>query len=89
MSKSLRVPDQVVENARAHEILRVWAVEDEPQYLAIDQKIWSDPAGWGLLLVDIARQVARAIAQTSDQSEATVLARIREGFDAEWDSLTT
>jgi hypothetical protein len=86
MSKSLRMPDQVAGNSGAQEILRVWAVEDESQYFAIDPKIWSDPAAWGLLLVDIARHVARAIAQTSDQSEETVLARIRQGLGAEWDA---
>jgi hypothetical protein len=73
---------------QAREILRVWTIEDKEQHFAIDGGVWSDPAAWGLLLVDISRQVARAISQSTDQSEETVLARIKAGFDAEWESRT-
>jgi hypothetical protein len=36
------------------------------------------------LLVDLARHVAQAYAQGEGADPAQVLARIREGFDAEW-----
>jgi hypothetical protein len=50
------------------------------------QPVWDDPLAWGLLLVDLARHAARAYGQLEVCSEA--LARIRQGFDAEWDNPT-
>ncbi len=38
----------------------------------------------GVCLVDFARHVARAYAQTRGVDPERVLQRIREGFDAEW-----
>ena len=52
------------------------------------QPVWDDPAAWGLLLVDLARHAARAYGQLEVCSEAEALARIRQGFDAEWDNPT-
>jgi hypothetical protein len=48
---------------------------------------WSDPAAWGLLLVDIARHASLAY-EREGRDRAETLARIREGFDAEWSSPT-
>jgi len=66
----------------------VWAVNNNAQHFVIKPDVWSDPAAWGLLLVDIARHVARGLA-TSSQSEAEVLARIKSGFDVEWEQPTS
>ena len=88
MRTDLTPPEQVLENGSAQEILRVWAVDGDAQHFAIAPDVWSDPATWGLMLVDIARHVARGLARASDQSEADVLARIKAGFDVEWEDPT-
>ncbi len=78
----------------SQEILRVWSGTNLPVEVVIET-FWADPGNWGIALVDIARHlakayVARGIKTTREEvlSEADVLARIRELFDAEWSSPT-
>lgn len=71
----------------AFEILRVWGGQGLPQQCAI-KIAWEDPAAWGLLLVDIARHAAKAYDHAGHVDEGEALARIREAFNAEWDSPT-
>jgi hypothetical protein len=49
---------------------------------------WEDPAAWGIMLVDLARHVARAYEQLKGLAREETLSRIHEGFDAEWTSPT-
>ena len=76
----------LAEQVDTFEVLRVWAGEAQSQQCVL-QTTWSDPMAWGLLLVDIARHVARAYAG-SGFSEEEALKRIKSGFDAEWNSPT-
>jgi len=78
------------EGEEAIEILRVW-LDDGPQSachrFALLPRISKDVAAWGLILVDIARQVANAYVTSEPNNEniyLEVLSRIKEGFDAEW-----
>lgn len=70
------------ENPEAVEVLRVWALPGHAQKLAL-RTTWKDAGAWGLLLVDIARHAAQAYEREGEDA-ATVLARIREFFEAEW-----
>jgi hypothetical protein len=83
----LPVPPAVAKASSSAEILRVW-VADGQQHVSLASGIWSDPAAWGLLLVDLARHISRAYEQSEGRSADEVLARLREGFDAEWSSPT-
>ena len=79
-------PPPLASNREAVEILRVWAAPNDAQQVTLRTN-WSDPAAWGLLLVDIARHASLAYGREGrDPTEA--LARIREGFDVEWSSPT-
>ncbi|MDG3002333.1 DUF5076 domain-containing protein [Paludisphaera mucosa] len=80
-------PADVALDPRAVEIARVW-ITSEGQRASLAATLWDDPAAWGLMLVDLARQVAKAFAAEQGGEAAEVLARIREGFDAEWDHPT-
>ena len=80
------------EGYEAREILRVWldcsTNGDAYNKLVLLPKISKNPAAWGLILVDIARQVANAYASEEPQNEkiySQVLNRIKELFDAEWE----
>jgi hypothetical protein len=83
----LPVPGAAQEDDNARELVRVWAAAGA-QHFAIATGLWKDPADWGITLVDLARHIARAYAQTKGVQEEHVLRRIRAGFDAEWSSPT-
>jgi hypothetical protein len=87
MQLQLPVPPAAAGDARAIELLRVWAAHGK-QHVSLATNIWNDPAAWGVMLVDLARHIATAYQQTEEQDYASVLNRIREGFDAEWGSAT-
>jgi hypothetical protein len=68
------------------EILRAFVV-DRGLSVSI-QRAFDDPATWGLLLVDLARHVARIYAAETAMSEDEALRQIHEMFEAEWDKPT-
>lgn len=85
-TRALDPPPVADANPEAVEILRVWAAPGAGQQLAL-RTTWRDPGAWGLLLVDIARHAAQAYAREG-QNREDVLHRIRQLFDAEWESPT-
>ena len=84
MPTELDVPKEIAKNRDAREVLRVWATTGGQQFVLLPT--WKDPAAWGLLLVDIARHVAKSYAAQDRTDADSVMARIREGFDVEWSS---
>jgi hypothetical protein len=79
----LPVPPGVEQAPDAVEVLRLW-VANGSQHVIVSTAQWRDPAAWGLALVDLARHIARAYEAGGGPPEADALARLREGFDAEW-----
>jgi hypothetical protein len=79
----LPVPPTASAARQAVEIARVWIV-DGRQHVTLNAKAWKDPAAWGLLLVDLAKHLANAYEQVDGRDADVTLARIKEGFDAEW-----
>jgi hypothetical protein len=78
-----------LEGENSVEILRAWidyGKEKTLQKFSLLPQISNDPATWGLILVDIAKQVALGYVQiTSGKCEyEEILLRIKQGFDAEW-----
>ena len=78
----------------AIEVLRVWldhGTQSNTQKFVVRPKISEDPGAWGILLVDVARQVANAYAAsepTNDKIYSEVLYRIKNLFDVEWECPT-
>lgn len=83
----LPVPPPAETSSDANEIARIWAV-DGSMFVTLSHGAWDDPAAWGLMLVDIARHAANSYEHHDGIPAADALARIREGFDAEWSSPT-
>ena len=81
--RELRLPNDAIKDPQASEILRVW-ISGENQGFVSRPDVWDDPAAWGLLLVDVARQIAQGYCQKHGGDPETVLSRIKEGLDAEW-----
>jgi hypothetical protein len=87
MTDELHPPPGVASDPRATEVLRVCTTGDS-QTFVLRADVWSDPAAWGLLLVDLARHVAKAYAEAEGTDPHAVLARVKAGFDAEWNHPT-
>ncbi|MBX3324160.1 MAG: DUF5076 domain-containing protein [Phycisphaeraceae bacterium] len=85
--KELPIPPEATADPYARELVRVWAAEG-CQHVSLAGGLWSDPAAWGLLLVDLARHVASHYEHKEGRNPSEVLNRIREAFDAEWESPT-
>ncbi len=86
-SNQLQVPPAARNDRRSFELLRVW-IANESQHISLRAGVWEDPAAWGMMLVDLAGHIANSYEQTEGLDRAEVLAKIREGFDAEWDAPT-
>ena len=80
----LSIPAAVVKDPEAIEVLRVWATKGD-QHFVIQTSVWDDPAAWGILFVDLAKHVARAYQDSTGQEFGAILARVKEGSDAEWE----
>jgi len=79
-----------LDGEEAFEVLRVWVdrgPQSKSQKFVVLPRISKDPGAWGILLVDIARQVANAYTASEPENKeiySVVLNRIKELFDAEW-----
>lgn len=83
----LKIPVAASQDKESIELLRVWAAIGK-LHVTISTEVWEDPATWGIMLVDLAKHVANAFELNTGQEFSEVLARIREGFDAEWGNPT-
>jgi Domain of unknown function (DUF5076) len=83
--KRIEIPDKLNNNYR--EILSI-LLSDKDQKFIIDNKIWPDPAAWGLLLVDLVRNIGIAYGGSGDVLNDPHIARLMQGFDIEWQNPT-
>ena len=86
--RELTIPPLAQTDPGAVELVRVWATHGQ-QHVTIAVDSWQDPAAWGIMLVDLARHVANYYAENRAMRRDHVLARIKEIFDAEWQSPTS
>ncbi|MBL9189377.1 MAG: DUF5076 domain-containing protein [Opitutaceae bacterium] len=88
--KSLSIPPKAAAKSDSTEIMRLWLVRERSGgsvHITLRHDVWTDPAMWGLMLVDIARHVSRAHAQ-SGKDENAVFDQIIAGLRAEIESPT-
>ncbi len=78
----LPAPAAAHEDPTAFELARLWFADGAP-HVSARVELWPDPAAWGLVLGDAARQLAALYAERGDHDAGTVLARIRAGLHAE------
>jgi len=79
-------PPPISEHKEAREIMRIWTGPGLPQQVRLNTT-WKDPGAWGIMLVDIAKHVAKAYA-SNGVSEKEALQKIKQLFDMEWNSAT-
>ncbi|WP_375463650.1 DUF5076 domain-containing protein [uncultured Methylobacterium sp.] len=78
--QALDIPPEAREQGGI-EVLRA-AVVDGAVSVAL-RRSFDDAATWGRLLIDLARQAARAYALETEMSEEEAFERIRAGWEAE------
>ena len=78
--EALSIPPDALEQGGI-EVVRA-AVVDGAVSVAL-RRSFDDPATWGRLLIDLARQAARAYALETGMSEQDAFERIRAGMEAE------
>ena len=78
--EALEIPPDALEQGGI-EIVRA-SIVDGAVSVAL-RRAFDDPATWGRLLIDLARQAARAYALEADMSEEEAFERIRAGWEAE------
>jgi hypothetical protein len=83
----LPVPPAAAADPAARELIRVWAAGGK-QHITLASEVWDDPVAWGMPLVDLAHHIANAYAPTRQHDRTACLARIKAGFDAEWNKPT-
>src|SRR2546423_592254 len=86
-ANALEIPPAVEGDPNATEIARIWAAHGK-QHVHLRSGLWPDAGHWGIMLADLARHVANAYEQDGRGDYFEVLSRIRQIFDAEWDSPT-
>lgn len=86
-TNQLPIPPAADGDAKAVELVRVWAAQGN-QHVSLTTNLWHDPAACGIMLVDLAKHFALAYQLSKGRDFVWVLKRIKEGFDAEWQTAT-
>lgn len=87
VDKQLAIPALAAKDARSFELLRVWVAEGS-QAITLQPGIWQDPAAYGIMLADLARNIVTVHADADPNLDTeTFLAALLEGFDTEIESV--
>jgi hypothetical protein len=85
--RELPIPHPAPGDANARELVRVWD-SGGTQPVSLSPLLWEDPGIWGIVLADLAQLIAEAYGKSGQMNSAAALARIKGGFDAEWEFAT-
>ena len=83
----LIIPEPAKTDPSSTEIIRVW-IANGRQHFTLRVGLWEDPAAWGLLLADLARNIAQSYEEDSALDKRASLERIRLAFGTELDNPT-
>ncbi len=87
MEKQLAVPDAAQKDAASFELIRVW-VAQQSQQISLRPGVWSEPAAWGVMLADLARNIVQVHVENDEDLDAEAfVAALLEGFDTEIESV--
>jgi hypothetical protein len=87
--KELPIPRPCANEEKAAELARIWMSGRGGQHVSLSTGVVGNPNGWGVLLVNLARNVADAYKQTLGLDPDQTLAGIKAAFEKEWNSPTT
>jgi len=81
-NNQLLIPEAAKNDANSMEIIRVW-IANKDQHFTLRVGLWDDPAAWGLLLADLARNIAKSYEQDTALDPQAALERIKLAFSTE------
>jgi hypothetical protein len=85
--KQLAIPAVAAKDAASFELLRVW-VAQQSQQVTLRPGVWEDPAAWGVMLADLARNIVQIHTEADEDLDSEAfLAGLLEGFDNEIESV--
>jgi hypothetical protein len=85
--KQLAIPRAAAQDAQSFELLRVW-VAQQAQQITLRAGVWKDPAAWGVMLADLARNIVTVHAEADEDLDAEAfVAALLQGFDTEIESV--
>ncbi len=83
LEKQLAVPAAAQKDAASFELIRVW-VARQSQQITLRPGVWQDPAAWGVMLADLARNIVQVHIENDEELDgAAFVAALLEGFDTE------
>ncbi len=83
LEKQLAVPAVAAKDAASFELIRVWVAE-QSQQISLRPGVWQDPAAWGVMLADLARNIVQVHVENDEELDgAAFVAALLEGFDTE------
>jgi len=72
-----------LKDAASFELIRVWVAE-QSQQISLRPGVWQDPAAWGVMLADLARNIVQVHMENDEELDgAAFVAALLEGFDTE------
>ena len=81
--KQLAIPAVALKDAASFELIRVW-VAQQSQQISLRPGVWQDPAAWGVMLADLARNIVQVHVENDEELDgAAFIAALLEGFDTE------
>ena len=81
-ANELAVPIEALGNPNAGEILRAWSI-DGGLSVSLNPVAFADSGVWGILLVDVARHVSRALSNEGMGSAPEIMKSILNTFESE------
>jgi Domain of unknown function (DUF5076) len=78
----LDIPVEAFGNSNASEVLRAWSI-DGGLTVSLNPMAFADSSVWGILLVDVARHVSRALANEGVGSVPVIMNNILNMFEKE------
>ena len=87
IEKQLEIPAAAKKDAASFELLRLWVAE-QSQQITLRPGVWEQPAAWGTMLADLARNIVQVHTEHDKNLDAEAfLAQLLEGFDDEIESV--
>src|SRR5829696_1887018 len=86
--RELPMPRPLINEPKAVELARIWAVAGGGQHVSLTPAFTPDPASWGIMMVSLIKHVASAYHQTKGLDPNETLNRIKASFDSEWSNPT-
>ncbi|WP_423067726.1 DUF5076 domain-containing protein [Devosia sp. CN2-171] len=82
MADEVPIPEQALSDPAAFEVFRVWFAHNS-MFMGLGRR-FDDPALWGVILAQVAKEAAKLYANDLGMSQVSALLAMKQQFDEEW-----